>query len=450
MKKILLFLCILTISLFLLTACSDSGVISNLSSVVNHDRADIETDKDAQKAFSKSTPENDTDMGLKSTKIDSAETNLTDEQKLIMQYFQGGNYFKIWYDGYDNIRRYPQVFDTALISISGIVEKVLSQTDTDYRLLINNNPYGEEKQYFILEGENKNTLFMENDEIYVEGRSHGLQTMEFDGVTYTAPLVSVHGISLSEAENFTQEELKTIAKTIFGDNLDWKQVNEYIYEAQLENQSNSKFSSYYLSTAGGAITDASNEYWEFERRLEFSSDFEHFLVTSYDWDSENLTFDYYDNTLTKIWHREFAEVEMQDAYALQEGNYYDYTKNNIYCMVNNELYIINTQTGEDTFEPIFVGSKINIRKVNDGILLFGTEKADAVMKITLDGNMLWKTNVAADPVEGISNIVQINEDTILVEWSFGDYENCENHFLAIDNQTGEMIVDAVEYSSSEY
>lgn len=146
---------------------------------------------------------------------------------------------------------------------------------------------------------------------------------------------------------------------------------------------------------------------------------------------ETLTLEYYSSDLEKVWKREFAETT---------SAVYDYTKNNIYLVANNELYIINIETGEDTFQPCFIGEKLDIRKLSDGILTVGENKSDAVIKNDLQGNMIWKTNLAGNVyrVEGI----QLVGDTILLQLQLED----GLHYVVLDNATGSVIADAVSVS----
>lgn len=53
------------------------------------DTARVDKDDTSNEAANvpSSTPENDTDIGLKNIKIDSTEANLTEEQKTVIQYF---------------------------------------------------------------------------------------------------------------------------------------------------------------------------------------------------------------------------------------------------------------------------------------------------------------------------------------------------------------------------
>ena len=74
----------------------------------------------------------------------------------------------------------------------------------------------------------------------------------------------------------------------------------------------------------------------------------------------------------------------------------DYTKDHIYLVANGSMYILDTKTGEDAVSPKYVGAKIGIRKLTDGILLIAQAKSDAVMKTDLVGNVLWTVNLNND------------------------------------------------------
>lgn len=166
-----------------------------------------------------------------------------------------------------------------------------------------------------------------------------------------------------------------------------------------------------------------------QRSIEFSADFDHFFLFTYDSSLEMLTLEYYDYELNRIWKREFSETTNAQ---------YDYTKNNIYLVSNNELYIINIQTGEDTFAPVYVGARYDVRKMSDGILLLAQNKSDALMKIDLQGNMVWKTNLSADLM---SCSVQFENDRIILGAMLDDDEWM--HYIAVDSNTGEVLDDAI-------
>lgn len=204
---------------------------------------------------------------------------------------------------------------------------------------------------------------------------------------------------------------------------------ESVYVCILDNQSNAKFSRYYFTENMGRLDDYNG------RTIEFSADFQHFFLFSYDPSMETLTVEYYDNTLNRLWKREFEEAT---------SAIYDFTKNNAYILVNNELYIINIETGEDTFAPVYVGAKLDVRKLSDGILLIGEQKSDAIIKTDLDGRFIWKLNLPAD-VFGV-DAVQITGDNLLIQYretGSGVFGGGDTHYAVVDNETGELIQDAV-------
>lgn len=165
-------------------------------------------------------------------------------------------------------------------------------------------------------------------------------------------------------------------------------------------------------------------YSNIYRAVEFSADFNHYFLFTYDESLENLTLEYYDLEFNKLWKREFSETT---------STHYDYTKNNIYLIANNELYIINIETGEATFQPTYVGEKAAIRKLPDGILLVSAGKSDGVMKIGLDGKIVWKTNLTDDPYE--VNGIQVIGDNIVLMLNY-------NTYLLLSNETGDIIQEA--------
>ena len=169
-----------------------------------------------------------------------------------------------------------------------------------------------------------------------------------------------------------------------------------------------------------------------ERYLEFSADFEHYFLFTLDHALEKLTLEYYDKDFSKIWKREFEGTT---------AAHYDYTKNNIYLSADNSLYIIDLSTGEDTFQPAFIGEKQEIRKMTDGILSVGFTKSDAIMKTDLEGNILWTASVAGD-VNAVDG-VQFVDGRIILQLELFDGV----HFIVVNSDSGEVIQDAVSISS---
>ena len=426
------------------TTLSDSDIIKD---------EQMATSEDDVNNFNNSTPENDTDLGLKNIKIDLAEGQLTPEQKLVIKYFSRDYFFT---NSIESLQRYPDIFENGLIESYVGVKKVLKSDNESFELLVcmmessNEAPsdvFDMESRYMILRGEQTDARFIQGDEILVEGRYMGTETVDVDGVSYVIPVINAHNTNILdhndpyyyEPSKFSTEEVKTVAKCIFGEDITVRLWNdeEYfpstppMYTCILDNQSNAKFSKYFFDERHGRILDAS----DFNTSIEFASDFEHFFLFMYDDSTETLTLEYYDNQLNKIWKREFEETTSAG---------YDITKNNIYLSANNKLYIINVENGEDTFSPNFIGSKIEVRKLNNGILTVGSEKSDAVIMSSLDGKMQWSVNLSND-IRYVESI-QVIGDNIVMDLIDSDYRH---HYVAINEKDGTLIqdnlVDVIEF-----
>lgn len=474
--SLLLIACILAT----LTGCSNnsqkSSSESSVSSGPNTSQANSPT------SIKNSSPKNDTDLGLKNIKIDTTTAELTEEQQQVLEYFDD-DYLTV--PSYEFIRRYPDVFQDAQLKVWGTVAKIISWNSDTFQLILWLNVGPVEYEYYwdypenngayiLLTGASGSTAFMEGDTLLVYGRYTGIETVEVDGVSYTVPKINMQNayFDKSSAPNdiyryipkFDLAFIKDVATSIFGDDFEirepiqgidipeeqywmWEEVCGTMpcFTVELEDQSNAKFSKYFFYTDissevyGGdriqVATDAMG-YSDIYRAIEFSADFEHYFLFTYDTSLETLTLEYYDSEFNKLWKREFTETT---------SAHYDYTKNNIYLAANNELYIINIETGEDTYEPTYIGEKMAIRKLEDGILLISGSKSDGVMKVGLDGSIIWKTNLADDTFS-VDGIQVIGSKIVISQYFWSSMDNYGTHYLVIDNETGVIKQDAVSLS----
>lgn len=429
----------------------------------------------AGQSSSGATPEHDTDVGLKNIKIDSTGTSLTDEQRLMLNYFDS-DYFD--YPSYEFLRRYPQIFDGAQIYVWGTVKKIISlDSDTVQMVLglyMSDDWYTEagENDYLLLTGPVGRISYLEGDYLEVYGRCDGLETIDLDGVSHTVPKVNMHAAYINGGKTVDAATVKKLATALFGGDFEIKKPvidvditgedNILMYfpgsfdgytdpnclMVELDDQSSTKLSKFLFGIYDGWIRpykDGSNDYIV-ERSLEFAPDFSHFFLFTLDKDLESLTLEYYDQGLERIWKREFSGVT---------AACYDYTASNIYFAVNNELYIINTQTGEDTFPPAYVGEKTALRKLSDGILMVAESQADAIMKCGLDGSILWKASLDSkvsyhmpSMIEESVSVQLIGGNIVLKLILEHDYEThgtySGEHYIVVNPDTGEIIQDAEE------
>ena len=137
----------------------------------------------------------------------------------------------------------------------------------------------------------------------------------------------------------------------------------------------------------------------------------------------------------KLWSREFKDV---DTISL------DYTSKNIYLVANNDLYIMDTETGEDQIDPVLVGEKVKISVAKDGIIMIGTGNKDNIMKTDFEGNIIWK--VSADMEVSSCDMIQIVNGTVVVKLDYQNYEPTFEYvskMVAVDSE-GNIVSEFVE------
>lgn len=445
----------------------DTAVVTDNTAVVTDDTAVVTADTIANDNEKTSenivknhlSPENDYADGLKNIKVDSDVYNLTDEQKNLIEYFDC-DYLQS--TDYEFMRRYPNIFEGAQITTIGMVKKIISMDNNQFKLVVwlNVLPYFEEYategEYVIISGKtNPAGWYMENDLLETYGRYKGVETIEIDGTSYTLPYVEAYKSNICYAykafildDKFDYPFIKSVAKTIFGNDIeireaereDFTEETAMIYEhtvgsypyylVELENQNNANFTKFLFSKSKGLIIDNKDPFRNdvIERYVEFAPDFEHYILFTHNKNLGSLELAYYDKEFKKIWEREFEETT---------NTVYDYTTENIYIVVNNELYTINTRTGEDTFAPSYVGERKEIRKFSDGVLSVSANKSDGLIKTDLQGKIIWKVNLSAD-VYRVGGI-QLVGDNYILQYSDEQYKD---YYVLVNVKSGEIIASA--------
>lgn len=423
-------------------------------------------------------------LGLKLVSVDEAADFLTDEQKSALQYFGQTNYFNV---DYEFLQRYPQIYEGAEIVVTGQVKKVLSSDSNSFEILLwdimdednfyyrsvygsadyydsaDYNAYREENSnhLMVVKGEQLETRIIEGDWLKITGRLNSIDAYTIDGVFYSIPTVTSNStlISGTEGSAFGQANfqlIKKVATALFGQNIEvrkpvegvdidegtgWLALDDGLgtdpfYIVELENQSNAKFTKYRFHVNYPCIEDAkgaSDQFWvlseneNIQRNIEFSSDFQHYYLFTYDYSLKNLTVEYYDKNFNKLWKREFENTT---------DCQYDCTVSHVYLNTNNNLYVIDVTTGEDAFAPAYVGNKGAIRKLQDGILMLSLDATDAIMKTDDSGSVLWKTSLDSS-FDVVFSLQLVGDDIVLYAVTSG-----KEHYLVVDQHTGELKLDA--------
>ena len=364
-------------------------------------------------------------------KLDNKNLKLSDEQKEVLKYFDN-DYF---YAEYDNLQRYPKIYEGAQIQFYGNVKKIIKSTDTEYEILFSyNGGTIDSDDLVVLKGEQRDKRIIEGDSLRVYGRYMGIDTYEVDSTSYTIPTFNVFNAHSENDSRFDMETINNAAKCIFGNDIKLSEFHDTgDYLVTLDNQSNDNFKSFVFYTNISHISDSrdfdayynegNTEPPSTERNLYISADLENFIITVFDHKTHIAYLEYYDKSLTKKWSREFSNVDTFNM---------DYTSEKLALAADNDLYFIDMTTGEDLITPVMVGKKAKVNLVEDGVILIGSDKKDMVMKIDLKGNIVWKTSSKYDPVDfdGFYEIyMQIIDGKYVIAWNTTSYETA---YLLLD------------------
>ncbi len=345
-------------------------------------------------------------------------------QKTLIDYFDN-NYFEF---GIALSQQYPQIFKGAKIKTNASIVKVLKSTDTEFEVVavqegdllaadiytgeqtilsngnVKNVDEYSENELMIIKGPQLNKRLTKGDAITLYGRYNNVETFEIDGKSYILPVIdTINIIQLSNGNKdgnyrFNLDTAKTVAEYIFGKDIkisspakgeDYNFEAYYtldpFYKITLDNQSNANFSTFNIYRTYGLIS-----YNEVSKNtvknLFIGADFQHYIVSTYDKNLKHVYIDYFDKDLKKLWSREF------DYNSSEVISPIDYTSTQLAIVIDNDLHLINLETGEDIFEPVLVGTKIKLHMMTDGIILIGNDNKDTIMKVGLDGNIIFRTN----------------------------------------------------------
>ena len=347
--------------------------------------------------------------------VDDSELNLTDEQKEVLKYFDN-DYFSVW--NCEFLQRYPKIYKGAQLEISCSVAKVIKSTNEEFEaLMVIFDGYGDAptlestSNIFVLKTKQLDERLIEGDSLKLYGRYTDIGTYEVDGKSYTVPVINAINIvktNSAESRRFDLDTITTVAKYIFGNDIKIRKPvsgtdfelgahyipEDFFYLVTLDNQSNANFKAFDIHQDYGYISYnyKHNDLPDtVEKRLFISADFNHFIVSTYDSSTSHLYIDYFNDNFEKLWGREFS-------YNSNESNMspMDYTAKQMAFVIDNDLYLIDLETGENVIDPVLVGSKLGVVMLSDGILLIGDDTKDTIMKVSYDGQIIYKTNIETE------------------------------------------------------
>lgn len=391
----------------------------------------------------------------------SNNEKLEKTQKEILEYYDN-DYFEIY--STEALQKYPQVFKGAKLKITPlVVKKIIKSTDEEYEVLVSGGYTMEqstEEIEYALKGTQLEERLIEGECIQVYGKYTDVNTYQVDGKSYTVPTITPINIVRGDENRFSFDTINTVAKYIFGNDIkvtkpsdddflnDWEDNDMQVdyYKVTLDNQSNANFKSFKMYENTGYIDynrTENNLSDNVSKTLRVSSDFEHFIVETRDSKLNKYYIDYFDKSYNKLWNREFDCKLTTSSVSTM-----DYTAEKMAIVVDNDLYLIDLETGENIIEPVIVGTKMKVNMFDDGIVLIGNENKDTIMKADFNGNILYRVN--ADTSMSISDVyTQIVNDKLVIRIiGMSNDENIQNtkmleKYLVL-NEDG-----SIEYSTNE-
>lgn len=384
----------------------------------------------------------------------------TEEQEAILDYFDD-DYFELYYSC-EELQRYPSVFKDAKITFRISIKNVI-KSDSDEFIVIGylcDFIYGdtdllpleqcEQSKLIVVKGKQLSKRLMENDEITIYGKYIDTDNYETNGKKYILPTVECLKAVENDSLKYDLDTITTVAKTIFGNDikLSTPEIEERydepygiygtsnpdnFYVITLDNQSDSNFKYFDIYTNRTNISydpKYNNITNGTTKKLFISADFEHFIVTTYDSGLKHVYIEYYDKERTKLWTREFS-------YNSDIINYspMDYTSDKMAVVVDNDLYLINLENGENLIEPVIISSSIQkVNMMSDGIFLIGTDSKDTFMKIDYNGNILYRKNISLSEYTVYGMDMQVVNDKIVTVYNlYPEGNNAFYKYVVLNN-----------------
>ena len=367
-----------------------------------------QTDSNAKNENSENKQEIQT-MSFKS--MDATDTSLTDDQRAIALFFDEDYFFL---ETYEELVRYADMLKNINISSYCQVNTILSSDDETFEAVCQWAPnnealWGGEVELtnpIIIKGKKPEKMVMQGDNIALKGKLLGAETRNINGESKYLPVIEIIEMG-DDYLWYTDDTIRQISKLVFGDNIKvrrpteeetFNMVNDYFYNyqdhiwlAELENQSNLNFKVFdiWQSDPRGVITynalyNQGIEKDYLNKKLYITPDLQKYIVFDMSVADKYVYISVYDRNLNKLWQREISNASELT---------WDATNSNLVFVSDNDFYNINIETGEDIFNPVFVGKKADIRIVDNGYILISHESDDSVMFLDTNGNIKNKFDI---------------------------------------------------------
>lgn len=393
--------------------------------------------------------------------MDYTDDSLTEDQKVIAKFFDE-DYFFIY--SYEEVVRYADMLKNMNISCYAQVNSILSSDSENFEAVCQ---WGNASDSFydvgdtitepiIIKGKKPQKMVIKGDMLTLRGKLIGAETRNINGENKYLPVIEV----VEMGENgywYSEDTIRKVAKLVFGNDIkvrrptddeNFKMVREYFYEyedfiwlVEFENQSNLNFQVFdiWQSFDNGLITynamysqGVEKDY--LNKKLYITPDLQKYIVFDMSRKDKYVYINVYNRDLKKLWSKEISNASQIT---------WDGTNGSLVFVSDNDLYNINIETGEDIFNPIFVGKRQDVRIIDNGFILLSKDSDDAVMILDENGNIKNKYDINFDSSFEIYNTsIQELDDKYVILYSLqntsGRNASYKSKYIIID-QNGNKL-----------
>lgn len=333
--------------------------------------------------------------------------DMTPEQQMVDVFYNSGGWASLSSDALillaENSPGIPICTTPGIIYVAN--SKIINVEGDNFEALIYLAKSEDSDKPILLKGKKPETISINDCNFQCfRGILSGTQMVEVDGSSYYVPVIE--NVVIGEENNhiYSLSEIRKISKTIFGEDITvktptYQEVEERVqygysfvdhyYIIELENQSNANFKAFDIFDDYGAITydpiiNDSVEKITMNRKICVSPDLQYYIVFDYSPNDKYIILNVYDRNYNKKWKKEIENVSSIT---------WDASTTQLAFVSDNDLYVMDLETGEEVIPPVLVAGKTSVTIVDNGYILGGNTSDDIVIFVDSSGEIINKFDV---------------------------------------------------------
>lgn len=375
--------------------------------------------------------------------------DMTPEQQIVDVFYNSGGFASLSGDALimlaENCSGIPVCTTPGVIYIAE--SKIINVEGDKFEALV--YLYKDSDHPVLLKGKKPETVSINECNFQCfRGILSGTQMISVDGNSYYVPVID--NVVIGEENNhiYNIGEIRKISKTIFGEDITVKTptyqelderaqygfyFSDHYYIIEFENQSNVNFKAFDIFDDYGVITydpiiNDSIEKTNLNRKLCVSPDLQYYIVFDYSSNDKYIVLNVYDRNYKKKWKKEIENVSSIT---------WDASTTQLAFVSDNDLYVMDLETGEDIIAPVLVAGKTSVTIVDNGYILGGNSPDDIVVFVDSSGKIINKfdvDNIDFDIEYATTDVLEIpNGNYVMRFLAVGGYEGV-NSWIIFDSE----------------